>query len=80
MRNFHLPQNTVVAGVGVDHEQLVSLVQEFFVEKKTPIWEQNTDIVDMKKEADRSISQYTGGKVYVSFDFAESWIKHDICT
>lgn len=54
------------AGVGVDHEQLVSLARECFVEKK-PVWETDTSLVDPSEGSlDLSISQYTGGILQVS--------------
>ncbi|KAK3088082.1 hypothetical protein FSP39_014459 [Pinctada imbricata] len=70
MKNFHTPSRMVIAGVGVPHDELVDLVQELFVEKKKPIWEEDAQLINPNKEADLSISQYTGGKVLVEKDLS----------
>ncbi|XP_076653914.1 mitochondrial-processing peptidase subunit alpha [Halictus rubicundus] len=76
MKNHHTPNRMVVAGVGVEHEHLVSAVQKHFVEKKT-IWEEeeaeergkDSNLVSSGKEneklnaVDTSIAQYTGGYI-----------------
>ena len=56
----HTPERTVLAGVGVDHDELVKLAQEYFLTKR-PIWEENKDVLDLSRDRDLSISQYTGG-------------------
>lgn len=55
--NHHTPERMVVAGVGVEHDQLVEYAQKYFVDSK-PIWEGEKRIVP-----DGSTAQYTGGFV-----------------
>jgi processing peptidase subunit alpha len=56
----------VVAGVGVDHDELLTSVRKYFVDMK-PIWEEDTDLVvpTLNMQVDESIAQYTGGIVQV---------------
>jgi len=53
LSNYHSPERMVVAGVGIDHEELVEAAQKYFDEKK--IESPETRIVD------NSVAQYTGG-------------------
>lgn len=59
LQAFHRPERMVVAGVGVDHDQLVEFAQKHFVDA-TPIWESEKipEVV-----TDTSVAQYTGGLV-----------------
>lgn len=57
LSSYHKPDRIVVAGVGVDHDQLVEATQKHFVENP-PIW--STENLP-KVETDRSVAQYTGG-------------------
>lgn len=52
----------VVAGVGIDHKDLVKAVEKYFVDRK-PIWEEQNIVSSDKNEllVDKSIAQYTGG-------------------
>ena len=52
----------VVAGVNVDHEDLVELTRKYFVESK-PIWHKEGEVI---KAPDESLTQYTGGIVKVT--------------
>ena len=52
--NHHTPERMVVAGVGVEHQQLVEYAQKYFVEAK-PTWEGEKRITP-----DGSTAQYTG--------------------
>jgi len=54
LSNYHSPERMVVAGVGIDHEELVEAAQKYFYEKKK-IESPETRIVD------NSVAQYTGG-------------------
>lgn len=56
----------VVAGVGVDHDQLVEATQKYFVDRK-PIWHTNSSLMQntIVVGIDRSVAQYTGGIVKV---------------
>lgn len=56
----------VIAGVGVEHEKLVDLVDKHFVQEPA-IWESNPDLLFPGKfSVDESVAQYTGGLVQVS--------------
>lgn len=60
---YHTPKRMVLAGVGIEHNELLELAQKYFVDKK-PIWTTDSSIVSQlssDREADHSISQYTGG-------------------
>uniref|UniRef100_A0A0K0ENG7 Alpha-MPP n=1 Tax=Strongyloides stercoralis TaxID=6248 RepID=A0A0K0ENG7_STRER len=67
---YHSPSNMVVAGVGVDHDHFVEIVQKHFVDKK-PIWESNKEnfLIDLPK-FDNSVPEYTGGPYFKSNDLA----------
>ncbi|XP_016990493.1 mitochondrial-processing peptidase subunit alpha [Drosophila rhopaloa] len=62
LKFHHSPTRMVIAGVGVDHDELVNYVKMYFVEDKA-IWE--TEALDDlgPKQVDTSIAQYTGGLV-----------------
>ncbi|KAH8284558.1 hypothetical protein KR018_004298 [Drosophila ironensis] len=62
LKYHHSPKRLVIAGVGVDHEELVSNVQRYFVEEKA-IWDMET-LEDLgPNQVDSSVAQYTGGLV-----------------
>jgi len=56
LSNYHSPERMVVAGVGVDHEELVETAQKHFVDAKA-VWNEEK----RTKTVDNSIAQYTGG-------------------
>ncbi|XP_031556101.1 mitochondrial-processing peptidase subunit alpha-like [Actinia tenebrosa] len=58
LQRYYLPSRMVVTGVNVDHEQLIDLTRQYFVNKK-PTWMADEDVVI--KPPDKSIAQYTGG-------------------
>lgn len=62
LRNYYTPNRMVLAGVGVEHEQLVDCARRHLL-GVMPVWGSG-----QAKEVDRSIAQYTGGilKVGVS--------------
>lgn len=64
MNSFYDPKRMVVGGVGMDHDVLVELTRKYFLQK-SPIWTENSTLIDPKKSADNSIAQYTGGIVKV---------------
>lgn len=66
LSTYHRPDRIVVAGVGVNHEELVESTQRHFVDK-APIW---TEEKLVSVETDRSISQYTGGQVLTEKDLS----------
>ncbi|CAG9862433.1 unnamed protein product [Phyllotreta striolata] len=59
LSNHYTPKRIVVAGVGVDHSELVEHVQRHFVDTR-PIWDDNNNNAN---KCDDSIAQYTGGFV-----------------
>ncbi|XP_017078214.1 mitochondrial-processing peptidase subunit alpha [Drosophila eugracilis] len=62
LKYHHSPTRMVIAGVGVDHDELVNYVKRYFVEDKA-IWETEA-LEDLgPKQVDTSIAQYTGGLV-----------------
>ncbi|XP_078406339.1 mitochondrial-processing peptidase subunit alpha [Cetorhinus maximus] len=65
LRNYYTPDRLVLAGVGVDHDQLVEHAKKYLL-GVTPVWGSGkpTDV-------DRSISQYTGGIVKVEKDMTD---------
>ncbi|XP_071096614.1 mitochondrial-processing peptidase subunit alpha-like isoform X1 [Haliotis cracherodii] len=71
LKNFHSPRRMVVAGVGMDHQHLVQLTQEYFVNRKSPIWTEHVGIIDTNKADDKSVAQYTGGNLQVEKDLSD---------
>ncbi|EZA48849.1 hypothetical protein DMN91_004883 [Ooceraea biroi] len=64
LKYHYVPSRMVVAGVGVEHDDLVQAVNKYFVEQK-PIWEEQPDLIlqNNANTVDRSIAQYTGGYI-----------------
>ncbi|XP_017025246.1 mitochondrial-processing peptidase subunit alpha [Drosophila kikkawai] len=62
LKYHHSPSRMVIAGVGVDHDELVDHVKRYFVEDKA-IWESESLDDAGPKQVDTSIAQYTGGLV-----------------
>lgn len=62
LKHHHTPDRMVLAGVGVDHEELVQMAKQFFVTE--PVWGNLKQ--GEKVEIDKSTSQYTGGLCTVS--------------
>uniref|UniRef100_A0A1B0AKH3 Mitochondrial-processing peptidase subunit alpha n=1 Tax=Glossina palpalis gambiensis TaxID=67801 RepID=A0A1B0AKH3_9MUSC len=58
LKNHHTPERMVIAGVGVDHEELVENVENFFV-KEPAVWESEEG--EYGAEVDKSVAEYTGG-------------------
>ncbi|XP_072908421.1 mitochondrial-processing peptidase subunit alpha [Hemitrygon akajei] len=65
LRNYYTFDRLVLAGVGVDHDQLVECAKKY-LQGVTPVWglEKPTDV-------DRSVSQYTGGIIKVEKDMTD---------
>lgn len=61
MRSYYSPERMVLAGVGVEHEQLVECARKYLLDVK-PVWGTSTPT-----NVDRSVAQYTGGIVKVGF-------------
>ncbi|XP_034650485.1 mitochondrial-processing peptidase subunit alpha [Drosophila subobscura] len=62
LKHHHSPSRMVIAGVGVDHDELVEHVTKYFVEEEA-IWESEPQSNEGPKQVDSSIAQYTGGIV-----------------
>lgn len=68
LKRHYTPQRMVVAGVGIEHEDLISAVQKYFVEEKS-IWDEEEERQGRKEKGstehliDTSIAQYTGGYI-----------------
>ena len=61
MKRYYQPSRIVIAGVNVDHQHLVDLTNDHFV-NKPPMWHREGEAME---SPDRSIAQYTGGIVKV---------------
>lgn len=55
LRDYYTPNRMVLAGVGIEHEQLVDCARRYLL-GATPVWGSGK-----AKDVDRSIAQYTGG-------------------
>uniref|UniRef100_A0A9J8B387 Mitochondrial-processing peptidase subunit alpha n=1 Tax=Cyprinus carpio carpio TaxID=630221 RepID=A0A9J8B387_CYPCA len=60
LQSYYCPQRMVLAGVGVEHEQLVQCARKYLLNVK-PVWGASTPA-----NVDKSVAQYTGGIVKVS--------------
>jgi processing peptidase subunit alpha len=60
LKNHHTPERMVVAGVGVQHDEFVRLVEQHFVEGKAT-WDMEPITNRGANSVDSSIAQYTGG-------------------
>jgi len=67
LKTYHSPERMVLAGVGVEHDQLVELAEKYFVNEK-PIWSEEKS----KGIPDRSVAQYTGGLVTIPKDLSNA--------
>lgn len=63
LRLHHTPSRMVVAGVGVDHDELVRHVEKYFSMVST--WELENHRNNINT-VDTSVAQYTGGEIKVS--------------
>lgn len=61
----HTPSRMVVAGVGVDHDELVKYVEKYFTMEST--WDLETLKNTSINQVDTSVAQYTGGEIKVNF-------------
>lgn len=60
LKYHHSPERMVIAGVGVNHDELVHNVKRFFVDDPA-IWDKEQIKGTGAEEVDKSIAQYTGG-------------------
>lgn len=59
LQNYYRPERMVLAGVGIEHEQLVECAQKYLLGVK-PVWGTSA-----AANVDLSVAQYTGGIVKV---------------
>uniref|UniRef100_A0A665VIP8 Mitochondrial-processing peptidase subunit alpha n=1 Tax=Echeneis naucrates TaxID=173247 RepID=A0A665VIP8_ECHNA len=57
LRNYYSPERMVLAGVGIEHEQLVECARKYLLDVK-PVWGTST-----VANVDQSVAQYTGGVI-----------------
>ncbi|KAF7687396.1 mitochondrial-processing peptidase subunit alpha isoform X1 [Silurus meridionalis] len=65
MSSYYSPERMVLAGVGVEHEQLVECARKYLLDVK-PVWGTSTSA-----NVDRSVAQYTGGIVKMEKDMSD---------
>uniref|UniRef100_A0A8C6UH14 Mitochondrial-processing peptidase subunit alpha n=1 Tax=Neogobius melanostomus TaxID=47308 RepID=A0A8C6UH14_9GOBI len=65
LRNYYCPERMVLAGVGIEHEQLVDCARKYLLNVK-PAWDISTSA-----NVDLSVAQYTGGIVKMEKDMSE---------
>lgn len=71
LKHNHTPERMVLAGVGVEHEELVELAKKYFVNDK-PIWESEPSIVSKEpQKVERQKAIYTGGITTVEADLSD---------
>uniref|UniRef100_A0A6G1SML8 Mitochondrial-processing peptidase subunit alpha n=1 Tax=Aceria tosichella TaxID=561515 RepID=A0A6G1SML8_9ACAR len=70
LKHNHTLDRMVLAGVGIDHEQLVDLAEKYFAQKQ-PIWLSNPDLPSQQpKSIDRQKAVYTGGFNAIEMDLS----------
>lgn len=71
MKLYHDPSRIVLAGVGVEHDQLVEFAVKYFDSNK-PIWQKQPSLSgDLNiNQIDNSVAQYTGGMKKKSKDLS----------
>lgn len=62
LKHHHTPERMVVAGVGVNHDELVKNVEKYF-SVETATWNTEKIVHKGADSVDTSIAQYTGGAV-----------------
>ncbi|XP_068925296.1 mitochondrial-processing peptidase subunit alpha isoform X2 [Petaurus breviceps papuanus] len=65
LRNYYTPDRMVLAGVGIEHEQLVECARKYLL-GINPVWSS-----EQAKDVDRSVAQYTGGIVKIERDMSD---------
>ncbi|XP_066509590.1 mitochondrial-processing peptidase subunit alpha-like [Hoplias malabaricus] len=65
LRSYYCPERMVLAGVGIEHEQLVGYARKYLLNVK-PVWGVSTP-----EKVDRSVAQYTGGIVKIEKDMSD---------
>ncbi|MEE6505229.1 hypothetical protein FKM82_005468 [Ascaphus truei] len=65
MHNYYTPDRMVLAGVGIEHEQLLHCARKY-LQSVEPVWASGKP-----RNIDRSIAQYTGGIVKMEKDMSD---------
>lgn len=65
LRNYYCPERMVLAGVGIEHEQLVECARKYLLDVK-PVWGTSSGT-----NVDFSVAQYTGGIVKMEKDMSD---------
>ncbi|XP_030063492.1 mitochondrial-processing peptidase subunit alpha [Microcaecilia unicolor] len=65
LRNYYTPSRMVLAGVGIEHEQLTECARKYLV-GVDPVWASGKS-----KDVDRSVAQYTGGIIKIEKDMSD---------
>ncbi|CAN9512920.1 unnamed protein product [Ophioblennius macclurei] len=65
LRNYYSPERMVLAGVGIEHEQLVECARKYLL-GVTPVWGASS-----ATNVDLSVAQYTGGIVKMEKDMSD---------
>lgn len=73
LRSYYSPERMVLAGVGIEHEQLVACARKYLLDMK-PVWGASTP-----GNVDLSVAQYTGGIVKVWYPLFCYSVFLDIC-
>uniref|UniRef100_A0A673LGN6 Mitochondrial-processing peptidase subunit alpha n=1 Tax=Sinocyclocheilus rhinocerous TaxID=307959 RepID=A0A673LGN6_9TELE len=65
LQSYYCPERMVLAGVGIEHEQLVQCARKYLLNVK-PVWGASTPA-----NVDQSVAQYTGGIVKMEKDMSD---------
>uniref|UniRef100_A0A672KAC2 Mitochondrial-processing peptidase subunit alpha n=3 Tax=Sinocyclocheilus grahami TaxID=75366 RepID=A0A672KAC2_SINGR len=65
LQSYYCPERMVLAGVGIEHEQLVECARKYLLNVK-PVWGASTPA-----NIDQSVAQYTGGIVKMEKDMSD---------
>ncbi|KAF3851344.1 hypothetical protein F7725_013116 [Dissostichus mawsoni] len=65
LSNYYCPERMVLAGVGIEHEQLVECARKYLLDAK-PVWGASAGA-----NVDLSVAQYTGGIVKMEKDMSD---------
>jgi processing peptidase subunit alpha len=68
MRLHYSPERIVVAGVGVDHQELIDITKAYFSDADAT-WNTEKLSVNSPTQADRSVAKYSGGMLKEERDF-----------
>lgn len=71
LKNNHTPDKMVLAGIGVEHDELVELAQKHFVDEPSS-WAVDPGLASLEPTSvDRSKAQYTGGCQLIEADLSD---------